>query len=648
MINLKKIAISFIFVFLLIVAFNHVNAASDFDLQKLDFVVTLNQDGSMDVQETWQVKIYGETNTLFKTFKRDSTKYSGFSKISVSELVNGEETRFSQSNTWKNHVSTDYFHALVYNGDFEIAWGVNKSSGTHTYIVKYSVNDVVKVYNDCAELYWQFIGEDFEVPADIVTGTLTLPNAVEVLDNLRVWGHGQLNGDIRRTDNKTVTFTMSPFITGTYLEVRVAVLEPEMFSEATRRSSSNAIESIISEETAWADEANAQRERIQRSEEIKQYGTAGISSIIGAGFIVFIIKNIKKIKETTKLEPMQKLDYFRDIPNEQETPAEVAFLYYYGKAATNTVMPKVLSSTMLDLALKKYIEFEINEKLPKKEQVTVKLVNEDKNESLKSSEKMVYDLFRKIPKADNKFNMKEFEKYAKKHNESFLRELERVERTAKQEQEQAQNYDKKMQGKHDNWIGGGVGTFVFLAMAFVFSFGFIGDNVLLPAIAIIPGVIYAMTCFAMGNKYSGLTQKGMDEKEKWEALSKYMEDFSMIKDREVPELVLWEKYLVYATLFGNAEKVLKQLKVVYPEFANDEYMRNTTYFYLMTHTNFNDSFVKSVDTAMMKAYESSVAASSSSSGGGFGGGFSGGGGGRRRRWPAVADARQDTEKDTGT
>ena len=637
--NFKKIAVSFIFAFILIIAFNHVNAASDFTLQKLDFVANLNQDGSMNVEETWQVKIYGETNTLFKTFIRDNSKYSGFSNISVSELVNGQERSFLQSSTWKNHVSTDYFHALIYKGDFEIAWGVNKSSGTHTYIVRYTVNDVVKVYNDCAELYWQFIGENFDAPANSVTGTITLPNSVEVLDNLRVWGHGHLNGDIRRTDNKTVTFTMSPFTTGTYLEVRVAVLEPEMFSGATRRSNSNAIQSIISEETVWADEANAQRERIQKNEEIKKYGIIGISSVIGVGFVVFIIKNLKKIKETVKLQPTQKLEYFRDIPNEDSTPSEIAFLYYYGKSATNTIMPKVLSSTMLDLALKKYIEFEINESLPKKEQVTVKLINEDKSESLKPSEKMVYNLFRKIPKADNKFNMKEFEKYAKRHNESFLRDIERIERTAKQEQEQAKNYDKKMQSKHDNWIGGGVGVFIFLAVVSVFSLGFIDDNILLLAIAIIPGVIYAMTCFAIGSKFSGLTQKGIDEKEEWEALSKYMEDFSMIKDREVPELVLWEKYLVYATLFGNAEKVLKQLKVVYPEFANDEYMRNTTYFYLLTHTNFNDSFVKSVDTAMIKAYQSSVSASSSSSGGGFGGGFSGGGGGRRGRWPEAVDAK---------
>ena len=248
--QIKKIAIFFIFAFILIVAFNHVNAASDFDLEKLNFEATLNSNGSMDVVETWQVDIEGETNTLFKTFEIDSSKYREITNVTVSEVENGHEKEFSQSFEWKNHVSTDYFHALNYDGNFEIAWGVNKSTGTHVYKIKYTVKDVVSVYYDCAELYWQFIGKDFEVPADEVTGTIKLPNAVEVIDNLRVWGHGQLNGEINRADEKTIKFNMAPFITGTYLEVRVVILEPEMFIKVDKTSNKPMLQSIIDEETS--------------------------------------------------------------------------------------------------------------------------------------------------------------------------------------------------------------------------------------------------------------------------------------------------------------------------------------------------------------------------------------------------------------
>ena len=38
-----------------------------------------------------------------------------------------------------------------------------------------------------------------------------------------------------------------------------------------------------------------------------------------------------------------------------------------------------------------------------------------------------------------------------------------------------------------------------------------------------------------------LTQKGEDEKAKWHGLKRYMEEFSLLKEKEIPHLVLWEK-----------------------------------------------------------------------------------------------------------
>ena len=131
-------------------------------------------------------------------------------------------------------------------------------------------------------------------------------------------------------------------------------------------------------------------------------------------------------------------------------------------------------------------------------------------------------------------------------------------------------------------------------------------------------------------KNKGLTQKGMDFKEELEGLKRYMEDFSMLDKREVPELVIWEKYLIYATVFGIADKVLKQLKVKYPQLSDEEYLRNTSYMYLMYHNNsFNSSFVNTLNNSVNQAYQMSSAE-------GYGGGFSSGGGGRNG-WPEAEE-----------
>ena len=142
-----------------------------------------------------------------------------------------------------------------------------------------------------------------------------------------------------------------------------------------------------------------------------------------------------------------------------------------------------------------------------------------------------------------------------------------------------------------------------------------------------------------------LTDKGLEEKAKWLGLKKYMEDFSLLNEREVPDLKLWEKYLVFATAFGIADKVLKQLKIKYPELQNmDGY--DYAYMHILYHGSLNNSFLNTLNTSVNRVYMGGMSAeaarsgydgSNFSSGGGFGGGFSGGGGGRRWRRPEWAE-----------
>lgn len=626
---MKKIKIMLIFITILLFPCI-VNAASDFDLEKIDFKAIVDEKGNMQVSETWYVDIDGQTNTLFKTF----SKYTSIVNVTVEEITNGSEHEFIKSNIYQYHVDTDRYYAMKNTeGDFEIAWGINKSSGKRTYVINYTVLDAVKVYNDCAEIYWQCIGEKFSSPIREITGTVTLPTKVQLIDNLRVWGHGQLNGEVKRTSNDTISFKMSPYITGSYVEIRTLVLEPEMFSGVVKTSNQNKANSIIEEETKWAEEANVKREQIRQKEQFKFWISIMIAFAVSTVLIIQIMKAWKIIKNTPKMKPSMDLEYFRDIPNEKSTPSEVGFLYYYGKVGMQSIMPKVLSSTMLDLSLKKLIEFETT--ADKKPEVIVKIKQSDEN-ILKPSEAKVYELLKKIAGPDGSFNVKEIEKYASKHNSSFIATLSSIEQIAKKEQTEQANYNPETKKQYNSWLGKATAVPIAIIFIGIFVFTMIDIHILPVGIILIVSIIYSIFCYVAASRFSGLTQKGLDEQKQWEGLRNYMEDFSMLNEREIPELVIWEKYLVYATLFGNAEKVLKQLKVVYPDFSNDDYLRNTTYFYLIMNTDFNNSFVRAIDNSMQRAYQSSIASSTHSSGGGFGGGFSGGGGGgfgggRRRR-----------------
>ena len=131
------------------------------------------------------------------------------------------------------------------------------------------------------------------------------------------------------------------------------------------------------------------------------------------------------------------------------------------------------------------------------------------------------------------------------------------------------------------------------------------------------------------------TQKGAEEYKKWNAFKNFLNDFGKFSDKEVLEVALWEKYLVYATLFGCAKKVIKVMKV---EMVNapDDYFDTYLDLYVMNQCisrAVRDSY-GSAQSAYAEAHYSSSGGFSSGSGGGGGfssggGSFGGGGGGGR-------------------
>ncbi len=614
---IKRVCFIFLLFLLIVLTANISQASGGLRLRNLDYDVQLNSDGTADVVETWRISIE-DTNTLFKTFEVDSSKYSEITDVKVSEVTSSGEKDFTQVNQYQYHLNKDTYYGLIYNGKFEIAWGANAKNTTRTYKISYKIIDAIKNYNDCSEFYWQFISTDSEIPADLVKGTIKLPVAVANKEDLKVWAHGPLNGNIQIVSNDTVEFEVQDFDENTMLEARV-VTPTNVFYSNQNVNNQVKLNSILEQEQKWADEANAKREELAKQEQQrKTLFTIGmiITNIIGVVVTIIVIKKIIKyhkiLKETPIVKPEQEFEYYRDIPNESATPAQAGFLYYFKNSGLQYNMSKIISATMLDLCMKKYIEFEV---IPdKKEQIKVIIKNEDITK-LSEDEKMVYELLQKIPKKDtDSFTMKEFERYASSHSSSILNSFNKIEKIAKETAKQEGNYDEELIKKQNSWSSQGV-VYAFLAVISIF----------IMQLLIIPSIIAAVYCFKLSSRYNRLTQKGVNEKVMWVGLKKYMEDFSMIKDKTVPELILWEKYLVYATAFGIADKVLKQLKVVYPQITDTDYMMSHgyTYMYLMYSHNFNTTFITSLNRSVSTSYNNMT---NYSSGVGGGGGFSGGGG----------------------
>lgn len=627
--KIKKYIIS-ILIFCILLSFSSISKAGYLEFDNLNINAIIKENGDMQVTEYWKIDIE-DTNTLFKNWYLDSSKYSGIENVTVTEVLkDGTRKSFNKINEEMYHVTKDCYYALpVSNGKFEIAWGVQVDNVVKNYELTYTVKDAVKHYEDCYEIYWQFIGEDNNIAAKSVTGTITLENPVLDKNNLRAWAHGPLTGEINIVSNDTVEFSVDKLNKNTYLEVRMAILEENIFTNIPMITSNKNIDNIIEEETIWANEANRIREENTKQTQnlIFTYVSVSILLIL---FAIFKLKKALKVKKDvliSKIDPVQRYDYFRDIPDETASPAEALFIYKYGDLSNQTTdNGRILSATILNLCLKKRLEFEVNQTKGKDNIIfVIKNTNSNNSKKLTEDEKIVFDLL--VEAADykkdeeekttgiKKLTVKELEKYAKKHSEEFIKIFEELNKEVKNTIIQKGKYDEKIVKTANKWNG----CFVLYLVFGIFSLPFL----LIPGILmfIISGVYYKIY-----KAMNTLTQKGEDEKEQWQGLKRYMEEFSLLKEKEVPHLVLWEKYLVFATVYGIADKVIKQLKIVYPEITNiDDY----TYMNLVYNTAFTTSFINSLDESITNVYSSANASyynSTSSSGGGYGGGFS-----RRRR-----------------
>lgn len=645
--KIKKIITTLIFLILFIILGNTKSNAGSLYLDNLDFDAKINQDGSMNVTETWDISI-SETNTLFKTFKTDNSKYSSITDVEVAEVTNSAEKKFSKVDSLMYHVTKDCYYGMKNSdGNFEIAWGVglDDSSATKTYKISYKVNDAIAKYQDYAELYWQFVGSDFEVSADKVTGTILLPQNASSKEDIKVWGHTEgLNGEIYATAANKIEFEVNNFRAGRYIEIRT-LFPTAMITNSGRTYSRERLNEVIEKETVWANEANARR---ARAENAKKAGTvifAIVVAIIDVWLLRSSIKIRKEASKKTKIKPSQELEYFREMPRKNATPAQAVYVYNEVLSTVSTnQMGNIFSATLLDLCLKKYIGFEENPS--NKKNIIIKILKKEADDKLEKTEKVILQYIVGAAKGAEEITIKDVEKYMKAHSSNLVELKDDIEKASVRELSQNAIYDENEATEKSNYNTKSVLSFTFILVVIFVILG------LLPAFLesmnemvmivgalsiIVLSVFKGLSLRKYANKINVYTQKGIDESQMWKGLKKYMEDFSMLDKREIPEIVIWEQFLVYATAFGIADKVIKQLKAVYKELGRSFEFDDPSYgyMYFMTNNNFTSSFTNSMSSAFTSAYASNYS-SSYSSGSGGGGGFSGGGGGGR--WPEVAAA----------
>ena len=636
-------------------------------MNKLDYNVALNEDGSMNVVETWNVYVKN-TGTLFKDFY-NTNKYP-ISDISVKNLKTNEQ--LEDLGYEEYHVPEGKYYAEeIKNNVVEVAFGTGKkkSSGNVKFQISYKINNVINSYEDCQEFYWKFLDKSNGMMCKNISGTITLPRNLSNSENLLVWGHGNINGRIDKSGTNKVKFKIKNFSAGNMLEIRVVTKEKMFNVEGKTFTMLNGIQK---EETRWASKTN---------ENIKENRIILIIILsIEVIILLFIFKDIKTYfninKSGNKIEK-RNLEYFRDIPREEtSTPGEGAFLYYFDNNFnwTDGKQSDVLAANILNLCLKGYISFE--KKLEDKIYISILKGKED----LKEDEKEIYNLIKDAIGKKESIEVKELQDFAKKNYDKYSAHVRSMVKHIKENLYSENIIDKKQEKLYDKtysptptiFAGIFMAIIIFILMSllpiidvgYLAAFGISIRNNLLEIILVLVPIIALLIILeqnrkkARGNLYK-LTQKGEDEQAEWKGLSKYIKHYSLLNERGVFDIIIWEKYLVYATAFGISEKVIEELYASYPYVFTEEYWQeerptkgiidmacNPSYYNkecsFIGFTNEIQTSYNTMQTTMKEYTSTHSSAHYSSSSFGGGGGFSSGGGGRRRRTVQWADAKNKT------
>ena len=333
--------------------------------------------------------------------------------------------------------------------------------------------------------------------------------------------------------------------------------------------------------------------------------------ILTLGFIAGAIMIYKKEKKKNLALSSFDMEYFRDFPSE-DGPEVIDYLM--NKKISNNS----LSAIILDLIRKKAITFE---ELDNKNKDYIFIKNNEYKKELSNSENAVMSLIFDLVGDSNQVTLNEIKKYGTTESKArtFLKVYNNFVNIATKKAESLNFYETKNTFKAGYVI-------MYIVISIILAILYVWAEIS-GLIFITPFLIIITTISILSIKI--YTPYGIDQFKKWKAHKKFLMDFGNFKEKELPEITLWEKYLVYATVLGCAKSLQKAMAVHINNMGESINMNDLTTIYIMNsiiRSNIANTVSNAVSSSITTSTSTIAVDTSYSSGGGFGGGSSGGGG----------------------
>lgn len=213
--KIKKKILIITLIFALFFIFNKVSSyAQENELVSIDYDIKVRSNGDMDVVETWQVYIdqLASINKYFETTE-DNT-LSNIQNIRLTEVIDNQEISFEEGTLTNVNLSkNNYFAIQASPSKMFITWNPKQRStvyvDTKIYKIYYTIKNALKMYNDCAEIEWDFFDSEDSMSVKGVAGMISLEELSTRFENVRVWGHDDLEDKLVKVTDGVISFDKS-------------------------------------------------------------------------------------------------------------------------------------------------------------------------------------------------------------------------------------------------------------------------------------------------------------------------------------------------------------------------------------------------------------------------------------------------------
>ena len=536
------------------------------EIRNIDETVVIRPDGSAEITQVWDVTVVSGTE-FYLPFD-----YLGPIEISDLRVSENGEDFIAEGDGWDTDRTREQKRGrcgiVRKKNGVELCWGQG-DYGDHVWTVRYTVSGLVMKMGEYNGLYFSFVNPGLSAPPRHVKVLLVNetggPDWTE--ENVKVWGF-RSDSEIFVEDGAVRAESLAPFRSSSAMTVLVR-FDPDLLTPAVEYD--KGFEAIL--DIAFKGSDYKEKEDIG-DVIVWILLILGLLLLTPVGWlilalIIFVILsfnyNVLGWKCEKKIFGTRKIKgWYRDVPLKGSIPAAY---YVLTKGDTMNVWGKDCSNRLIGAYFLRWVLAGVVEVLPDPENKN--RVNLSFKQQTSFKEPLENDLYEMVREASGK---------------NLILEADELDKWSKKSFKRISNVPSRALTLGRKWFEDRHYT----------------------------------------DKGDRLNPDGQAQARHLIEFRNFLEDFTLSKERGAVEVTLWQDYLVFAEIFGIADKVAKQFEKLYPaEFSQFARILNGTSLYTVM------SYSGNISASALRIAKTASALSgsgSSSSGGGSSYRSSGGGG----------------------